>query len=204
MKVRYYVSGLLMAVGLCACSQEVKTYSLPQALYDMEVPDSMYRGIDYLGTAGGYHYFEKKREAAADVAFRIPASAYTPAQQFEYRAWFPQRTEVSGEWAAMVLSIIPHGSSYRYTIGGQCYDNAAAVPPHMWQKVYVVKLPHKADSLNTPAKASVASYLKKNRQPVYMQPISGLAPWELQGDSGRAGNGAISNTALDALFETQR
>lgn len=204
MNGRYFVLGLLTAVGLCACSPEVKTLSFPQALHDMQIPDTLYRGLDYIGTADGYHYFEKKREVAADFTFRIPAAEYTPAQQFAYRSWFPQRAEVSREWSAMVMDIIPQDRSFRYVIGGQSYDRAAAVPPHVWQKVRVVMLPYKAENLNTAAKASVAPYLKKNRQPVYMQPISGLAPWEQQGDSGRTGNGAISNTALDALFETQR
>ncbi len=191
---------LLCTMGLSACCQQCATLSMPDALHYMEMGDSMYLGLDYLGTSDGYHYFEKQRELAADVRFRVPEGEYTPAQVIPYHSCFTQRVDVSAEWSDMVMRIIPQGKQFNYAIGGKNYNNAAAVPQHLWKSVRVVVLPYKIESLNAPAVASVSLYLENNQQVILKTPISGLPEFMLPHVAERAGNGAPHGSAIDALI----
>ena len=191
---------LLCTMGLSACCRQYATLSMPDALHYMEMGDSMYRGLDYLGTSDGYHYFEKQRELAADVRFRVPEGEYTPAQVIPYHSCFTQRVDVSAEWSDMVMHIIPQGKQFNYAIGGKNYNNAAAVPQHLWKSVRVVVLPYKIESLNAPAVASVSLYLENNQHVLLKTPISGLPEFMLPHVAERAGNGAPHGSAIDALI----
>lgn len=89
---------LFGTVGLSSCSQEIKTFSMAEAREYVASPQSMFRGIDYLGTKDGFHYFEYKREMARDSRFRIPQGEYSPQCTVEYSPWFPTRTDVYAEF----------------------------------------------------------------------------------------------------------
>lgn len=89
---------LLVAIGLSSCSQEITTFSMAEAREYVTSPQSMFRGIDYLGTKDGLHYFEYKREMARDSRFRIPQGEYSPKCTVEYSPWFPTRTDVYAEF----------------------------------------------------------------------------------------------------------
>ena len=195
---------LLSAMGLSACCRQYATLSMPDALHYMEMGDSMYRGLDYLGTSDGYHYFAKRRELAADVRFRVPESEYFPVQVFPYRSCFTQRVDVSAEWSDMVMHIIPQGKQFNYAVGGKNYNNAAAVPQHLWKSVREVLLPYKIESLNAPAVASISLYLENNQHVLLKTPISGLPEFMLPHVAERAGNGAPHGSAIDALINNSQ
>ena len=196
---------LLSAMGLSACCQQYTTLSMHDALLYMETGDSMYRGLDYLGTSDGYHYFAKRRELAADVRFRVPESEYFPVQMFPYRSCFTQRVDVSAEWSDMVMHIIPQGKQFNYAVGGMCYDSAAVVPKHLWKKLRTVMLPYKLESLNAPAEASLVPYLSKNQQVIFKTPMSGLPACMLSKQvSERAGDGTISASSIDTLINNSQ
>ena len=196
---------LLCAIGLSSCCQQYTTLSVHDALLYMDMGDSMYRGLDYLGTSDGYHYFAKRRELAADVRFRVPESEYFPVQVFPYRSCFTQRVDVSAEWSDMVMHIIPQGKQFNYAVGGMCYDSAAVVPKQLWKKLRTVMLPYKLESLNAPAEASLVPYLSKNQQVIFKTPMSGLPACMLPKQvSERAGDGTISASTMDTLINNSK
>ena len=185
---------------LVGCSPQAGTLSLPAAAWHMQVADTLYRGLDYLGAAEGYHYFEKKREAASDIRFRIPEEQYSPPQSFAYSACFPQRADVSAEWSGMVLVINGVKAPYPCAIGGKQYGSLSEVPAHLWSGVRVVILPSKSEAESARARASLAPYLRNNEQVFYSHPLSGIPEFMLPPSSGgRAGTGGLSISALDAL-----
>lgn len=188
----------LLGLVLTGCENHVGSLTLPAAADYMQSPDTMYRGLDYLGTADGYHYFEKKREMAADVRFRVPEAQYTPPQTFAYRSWFPRRADVSAEWANMVLTIhreAPHSCR----LGAKYYRSPSEVPAHMWRAVRVVVLPGKTEADCASAKAALVQYLKGNQQVTYYHPLSSLPPFLLQPQL-RAGAGTLNTAALDDMM----
>ena len=196
---------LLCAIGLSSCCQQYTTLSVHDALLYMDMGDSMYRGLDYLGTSDGYHYFAKRRELAADVRFRVPESEYFPVQVFPYRSCFTQRVDVSDEWSDMVMHIIPQGKQFNYAVGGMCYDSAAVVPKQLWKKLRTVMLPYKLESLNAPAEASLVPYLSKNQQVIFKTPMSGLPACMLPKQAyERAGDGTISASTMDTLINNNK
>ena len=196
---------LLCAIGLSSCCQQYTTLSVHDALLYMDMGDSMYRGLDYLGTSDGYHYFAKRRELAADVRFRVPESEYFPVQVFPYRSCFTQRVDVSAEWSDMVMHIIPQGKQFNYAVGGMCYDSAAVVPKQLWKKLRTVMLPYKLESLNAPAEASLVPYLSKNQQVIFKTPMSGLPACMLPKQAyERAGDGTISASTMDTLINNSK
>ena len=95
-----FITQLLLvgAASLSSCTQEVRTFSMAEAREYIASPQSMFRGIDYLGTKDGFHYFEYKREMARDSRFRIPQGEYSPRCTVEYSPWFPTRTDVYAEF----------------------------------------------------------------------------------------------------------
>lgn len=195
----------LAAFTLTACSQKVISVPLQDALTTTHTAHSMYRGVDYLGTADGYHYFEIKKELAGDIRFRVSATEYTPKQQIPYRAWFPQRIGVETEWANMVLGIWEHDNHYRYIIAGQVYHHPAEIPTHAWAAIRVVNLPSKQTRINNRAIATITPYLPKQQKIYYYPAISGITPLEQKllhpHAPENAGQGAINSAAMDALFE---
>ncbi len=188
----------LLWLVLAGCENHVGTLTLPAAADYMRSPDTMYRGLDYLGTADGYHYFEKKREMAADVRFRVPESQYAPAQTFAYRSWFPRQEDVSAEWANMVLTI-HREAPYRCSLGAKYYRSPSEVPVHMWRAVRVVVLPGKTEADCSAARAALAPYLRGNQQVFYYNPPSSMPSFLLQPQQ-RAGAGTLNTAALDDMM----
>ena len=192
---------ILCCMMLVGCSPQVGTLSLPAAAWHMQVADSLCRGLDYLGTAEGYHYFEKKREAASDIRFRIPVAQYSPPQSFAYRSCFPQRADVSAEWTGMVLVINGVKTPYPCAIGGKQYGSLSEVPAHLWRGVRVVILPSKSEAESARARASLAPYLRNNEQVFYSLPLSGIPEFMLP-PSSRVGGGEgwLSPSAMEDLL----
>ena len=57
---------LLLPALLCSCQKQVHTWTLHQALDYLDYPQTMSRGVDYLGSDADFHYFEHKLEMASD------------------------------------------------------------------------------------------------------------------------------------------
>ncbi len=196
---------LLSALFLGSCQQQVHTWSLPTALEYLDTPNSMSRGVDYLGSDADFHYFEHERELCRNVRFRISANEYTPVSRMPYRSWFPQRRQASQELSRLSLTIhFKHqGTGFTYWYMGKEFQNPAELPAESWQYISCIHLPAKSADSNQAAKDAIRPYLPDSPKLHFIAPVSGLPAHMLKMQGPGHGPGCISNDALDELIRNR-
>lgn len=168
---------IVAATLFSSCQQQVQTFTLEEAREYLDMVDNtMSRGIDYLGSENGFHYFEIKREFAPDPRFRISRSSalYEPSETYPYRRWFPVRTPACGELKGLRLEILDEPAGFLYLLGGQSYTAPADIPAHQWQHVRCVYLGHKSLDISSRMHKTIAPYLQGRTDIRYSGPTSGL------------------------------
>lgn len=125
---------LLLPLLLCSCQQDPVACTWAEARDYLETPQSMSRGVDYLGSDARFHYFEHKLEMARDVRFRISTAEeiYAPYETMPYRSWFPERRDAHTALLGLCLSISPDSSC---VLNGTRYTTPAEIPTELWAKV---------------------------------------------------------------------
>lgn len=196
---------LLSALLLCSCQQQVHTWSLPTALEYLDTPNSMSRGVDYLGSDADFHYFEHDIEMGSNVRFRISACEYTPVSQAPYRSWFPHRRQASQELGRLSLAIHSHyqDAGFTYWYMGKEFQNPAELPAESWQHIRCIHLPAKSVDINQAAKDAIRPYLPDFPKLHFIAPVSGLPAHMLDMQGAGHGHGGITNDALDELIRNR-
>lgn len=163
----------LAAVGLSSCHKDMGTLSLSDARNYLNRPDTLSRGVDYLGSDAEFHYFEHKREAARDVRFRISVSEgiYLPHETVPYRSRFPERRDAYSAIKGKMLLMNPDMSCM---IEGKTYASPAAVPAELWPELSAVYFNDKRYNETKLMEQQLAPYLKSSPQVRYVYPLSGI------------------------------
>ena len=201
--MRHAFSMLLSALLLCSCQQQVHTWSLNQALEYINFQQTVSRGVDYLGSDAGFHYFEHKKALGNDVRFRISTSEnYAPGSPMPYRAWFPDRTPAYGELDALCLNIHydSRNGTFVYWYKGKKLENPAAIPTEILQSVRLIFLPDKRADINEQALQPIRQHLENKIDADFSAPTSGLPAFLLEHRGERSSSGTISTDALDELI----
>ena len=189
---------LLPLLLICSCRQQVQTYTLEEARAWLDMVDNtMSRGIDYLGSDSGFHYFEINREFAPDPRFRIAreSALYADSDTHPYRRWHPKHTPACEELKGLHLYISEESGTFRYQLENRVYTSPADIPANQWQHVRYVILGDKSLTVSGRMQKSIAPYLQGRNDIRYSSPISGMPESE---------TGAINSQALDALIQGQR
>ena len=197
---------LLLPALLCSCQKQVHTWTLHQALDYLDYPQTMSRGVDYLGSDADFHYFEHKLEMASDVRFRISAyENYTPSHAMPYHAWFPDRTPANDELDALSLRICHdnQAGTFIYWYKGKRLENPAAISTDILQTIRRICLPDKSKDINELALQPIRRHLENKIDADFSVPTSGLPGFLLENRGERAQSGTISNEALDKLIRNQ-
>lgn len=163
----------LAAMCLSSCHKNMGTLSLAEARSYLNQPDTMSRGVDYLGSDADFHYFEHKREIARDERFRISVSEniYLPHETVPYRSWFPERRDAYSSIKGLHLTV---NSDLSCMIEGKPYASPAAVPGELWPKVGTVYFCDKRYDETRLMEQQFAPYLQKSPHVRYIYPLSGL------------------------------
>lgn len=168
----YRIAFLLACAAVLSGCSSVPTYSLHQALESANFPSDMFLGVDYLGSDTAFHYFEYKRRLHRDIRFRIQRSEYTPKEQWNYCAWWPERRVF--DYEKMILSIAEKGNRFEYRIGNFCYDSPGEIPYAVRQNIRLIYLPSKRTAVSRRALAQLKPYLKNSADIRFIAPISGI------------------------------
>ena len=193
---------VLVSIALLSGCSSVSTCTLPQVLEAVEVPSTMFRGVDYLGSDTDYHYFDYKRELSRDIRFRIRRSEYTPPEEWEYSRWWSKRQAFS--YHGMVLDVVGENENeFRYRLAGRYYDSPADIPEPDRLRIRMVRLPSKLYAISRQARERVTPYLKHPDGILFLSPISHIGINPLLPQMG-ARKGVLSIEALEHLMEKRR
>ena len=185
---------------LCACQQDRGILTLQQARTYLNTPESVSRGVDYLGSDEEFHYFEHKRATARNVRFRISCAEgiYAPYETMPYHRWFPERRDAYTTIMGLHLTIHP---DFSCSVEGCTYANPAAVPAEIRAKVGTIHLTDKRLNKMKQWEQYLAPY--KNNTPAvrFSYPGSGFfSPPMLE----TLRRGGITCEALDVLLKAPR
>lgn len=201
MKKLHNLCGAVSVAGvlLSGCG-EVRTCTLPQVLVAADSPQSLFRGVDYLGSDEAYHYFDYKKELARDILFRVNRADYTPAEEWEYCRWRSRRKAF--DYQEMILNICMDRDRFRYRIGNREFRAPAEIPSADWQKIRLVNLPSKDRRLSRRAEQVVLPFLKHPGKTLMRSPVSGMSINPLAESPG-AGSGNINVSVIDEMMNKQ-
>lgn len=185
---------------LCACQLDRGILTLPEARTYLSTPESVSRGVDYLGSDTEFHYFEHKRATARNVRFRISCAEgiYAPYETMPYHRWFPERRDAYTALMGLHLTIHP---DFSCSVEGCTYSNPAAVPAEIRAEVGTVHLTDKRLNKMKQWEQYLAPYRKNIPAVRFSYPCSGLVPQPMQQTLRRGG---VTCEALDALHKAPR
>ena len=151
----------------------METLTLQGARDYLNRPSTMSRGVDYLGSDAGFHYFEHKQEIACDMRFRISLAEgiYLPHETMPYHSCFPERRDAYDTIKGLHLTI---QSDFTCTLEGNTYPNPAEVPAELWQKVGTVHFAEKRHHEAKQMEQRLAPYLRNTPAVRFTYPVSGL------------------------------
>lgn len=170
-------TALLLTAGtmllLCSCQLNMETLTLSEARNYLKQPDTMSRGVDYLGSDAEFHYFEHNRELAQNVRFRISQSEgiFLPHETIPYRSLFPERRDAYSAIMGVMLTVNPDLSCL---IEGETYASPAAVPSELWAEVSAVYFSDQRYHETRLMEQQLAPYLKNSPRVRYIYPLSGI------------------------------
>ena len=139
----------------------------------LETPQSMSRGVDYLGSDARFHYFEHKLEMARDVRFRISTAEeiYAPYETMPYRSWFPERRDAYAALLGLSLSVNPDSSC---ELDGHPYKSPADIPAALWPRISRVHFNDKSSHTIRRLKQELQPYLRNAPHVRYTHATSSL------------------------------
>ena len=161
------VAGVLLS----GCG-EVQICTLPQVLVAADSPQSMFRGVDYLGSDEAYHYFEYKKELARDIRFRVSRADYIPEEEWAYSRLWTRRQAF--DYQEMILNITLEGDGFLYRIGNCEFRNPAEISAADWQKIRLINFPSKDRRLSRRAEQKVLPFLNHPGKVLMLSPVSGI------------------------------